>query len=73
MDDRPLTELSNAELESRIATLMKSPIVDRMRSEAGYLPIWSMTLGGLSWFLADWSIKTGRASPKSPRLVKFGR
>lgn len=60
------------EVRRQVDEFVKDPTVGAIRDQLGYLPIWAMMGGAVTFILADFSIKKGRIAPKSPRLALFG-
>lgn len=71
-DSDPSVDGRTMEARNRLEALANDPVMQKMRDQAGYIPIWAMTGSAITFLLTDYAMKTGRLAPKAPRLAKFG-
>jgi hypothetical protein len=62
-----------AELRERLERMQDDPAVKKIIETTGNLPVWGMMGAALGYFVQDFAKRTGRISPKSPKLMSLGK
>lgn len=62
-----------AELRERLERLQEEPAVKIIMETTGNLPVWGMMGAAIGYFVQDFAKRTGRISPKSPKLMSLGK